>query len=195
MEQYPEGYLEKNSEKQDEGHGERQPEGCLDGVSQVRPRTRQDKLISAEQLVKWRQAPEIRQARVVFTNGCFDILHIGHIELLEEARNLGDFLVVGVNSDSSVRRLKGDGRPVFDAQARAGVLAAITYVDFICVFDRDTPIELIQQLQPDVHVKGGDYLAEQLPEASAVREGGGTIHIVPLRIGYSSTKAITQYGL
>lgn len=121
---------------------------------------------------------------VVFTNGCFDILHIGHVRYLQDARALGDILVVGVNSDDSVRRLKGPDRPVVPEFERVEILSALECVDYVTLFTEDTPIELILALKPDIHVKGGDYRPEDLPEAEAVRKVGGRIEIVP----YTSTE-------
>jgi 3-deoxy-manno-octulosonate cytidylyltransferase (CMP-KDO synthetase) len=130
--------------------------------------------------------------RVVFTNGCFDLLHAGHVELLQAARNLGDFLVVGLNSDASVKRLKGETRPINSQDARAFVLSSLSCVDAVCIFEEDTPIETIRAIQPSTHVKGGDYTPEQLPEAQAVRAGGGEIQIVPLKAGFSTTSALQK---
>lgn len=121
---------------------------------------------------------------VVFTNGCFDILHIGHVRYLQDARALGDLLVVGVNSDDSVRRLKGPERPVVPEFERVEILSALECVDYVTIFTEDTPVELIVAIRPDVHVKGGDYRPEDLPEADAVRSVGGRIEIVP----YTSTE-------
>ncbi len=112
---------------------------------------------------------------VVFTNGCFDILHVGHVRFLEQARSLGDMLVVGLNSDESVRRLKGSQRPVVPETDRAEILAALECVDCVTMFSEDLPIEIILDLKPSVHVKGGDYKPEDLPEADAVRQGGGRV--------------------
>jgi rfaE bifunctional protein nucleotidyltransferase chain/domain len=128
-------------------------------------------------------------ARVVFTNGCFDVLHRGHVGYLEQGSRLGDVLVVAVNSDQSVRRLKGPDRPVNRVQDRAAVLAALSCVDFVVVFDQDSPTELIEAVRPDVYVKGGDYPAELVPEAPLVRRLGGEVRI----LGYvadRSTSAI-----
>lgn len=116
---------------------------------------------------------------VVFTNGCFDILHVGHIRYLQDARARGDVLVVGVNSDDSVRKLKGPQRPVVSEVDRAEILAALECVDYVTVFDEDTPVELILAIKPNVHVKGGDYKPEDLPEGDAVRSVGGRVEIVP----------------
>ena len=120
---------------------------------------------------------------VVFTNGCFDILHIGHVRYLQDARACGDMLVVGVNSDDSVRKLKGPERPVVPEFERIEILAALECVDYVTIFAEDTPVELILAIKPDIHVKGGDYRPEDLPEADAVRSVGGRIQIVP----YTST--------
>ena len=133
---------------------------------------------------------------IVFTNGCFDLLHPGHVALLEAARACGDVLVVGVNADASVRRLnKGMGRPINHEQDRAQVLAALAAVDLVTVFKEDTPIALIQALQPHVHVKGGDYHAKKLPEYKTVTAYGGIIKIVPLVKGKSTTATIKRLGV
>ncbi|MCE5323909.1 threonylcarbamoyl-AMP synthase [bacterium] len=134
--------------------------------------------------------------KVVFTNGCFDILHIGHVRYLQDARALGDILVVGVNSDRSVRRLKGEGRPVVAQSERAEVLAALECVDYVTIFDEDTPIELIMAIMPDIHVKGGDYRPEDLPEAEVMRKIGGVVHVIPYSDtdshGHSTTNLIEK---
>lgn len=130
--------------------------------------------------------------RVVFTNGVFDILHAGHVQFLRQAKALGGddgVLVVGVNSDESVRRMKGAGRPINNERDRVALVAALDAVDFVVLFDDDTPTELIRALRPSIHVKGGDYAGESLPEAEAVREGGGQIVILPLA-GAMSTSAV-----
>jgi D-beta-D-heptose 7-phosphate kinase/D-beta-D-heptose 1-phosphate adenosyltransferase len=118
--------------------------------------------------------------RVVFTNGVFDILHAGHVQFLRQAKALGDVLVVGINSDASVRRSKGVGRPINNEQDRMALVAALDAVDFVVLFDEETPTALIRALRPALHVKGGDYAGESLPEAEAVREGGGQVVILPL---------------
>jgi len=124
---------------------------------------------------------------VVFTNGCFDILHPGHLEILEKASNMGDLLVVGVNSDDSVKRLKGPGRPVQPLENRASVLSCIRFVDCVVPFEEDTPLELIRLLLPDILVKGGDYTPETVVGADEVASNGGTVCIVPLIEGFSTT--------
>lgn len=126
--------------------------------------------------------------RLVFTNGVFDILHAGHVQYLAEAKELGDLLIVGVNSDDSVRRLqKGPGRPVNPAEDRVAVLEALRAVDGAVLFDEDTPEALIAKLRPEVHVKGGDYRAEDLPETGLVHSYGGTVRIIPFLEGRSTT--------
>jgi D-beta-D-heptose 7-phosphate kinase / D-beta-D-heptose 1-phosphate adenosyltransferase len=133
-----------------------------------------------------------RGARIVFTNGCFDILHRGHITYLSQAKELGDVLVVGLNSDDGVRRLKGEGRPINRREDRAEVLAALSCVDLIVPFDQDTPIELVRRLRPDVYVKGGDYTVEALPEAPVVRELGGEVRLLPYVSERSTTGIIDR---
>lgn len=131
-------------------------------------------------------------SRIVFTNGCFDILHIGHIKLLEDSRTLGDILIVGLNSDDSVRRLKGPKRPIVSEQDRASILAALEAVDYVVIFDEDTPIETIKCLKPHIHVKGGDYDTRLLPETPAVEAYGGTVKSFALVPGHSSTDIIDR---
>jgi len=150
------------------------------------------KVVGREQL--GRAVAEARGAgrRVVFTNGCFDILHIGHVRYLADARALGDLLVVGLNSDASVRRLKGERRPLVPQDERAEMLAHLAAVDLVCIFDEDTPDELIKVVRPDVHAKGGDYRADDLPEAPLVRSLGGQVVIVPLVEGRSTTLIVNR---
>ncbi len=126
---------------------------------------------------------------LVFTNGVFDILHAGHVHFLRQAKALGDVLIVGVNSDSGTRRLKGDRRPINSERDRLALVAALDMVDHVLLFDEDTPTELIRALRPHIHVKGGDYADEELPEAEAVRAGGGRVVILPL-VGQMSTSRV-----
>jgi rfaE bifunctional protein nucleotidyltransferase chain/domain len=133
--------------------------------------------------------------RMVFTNGCFDILHLGHTTYLEAAQNLGDVMIVGVNSDASVRRLKGASRPVNTEFDRASVLSALRSVDFTCIFDEDTPLELIRTLQPDVLVKGGDYTLETIIGADIVAAKGGRVVVIPLVEGKSTTRIIERMSV
>ncbi len=133
-----------------------------------------------------------RNHGVVFTNGCFDVLHRGHVEYLHAARALGDVLVVGLNSDESVRRLKGSSRPVNTADDRAWVLGGLAAVDAIVVFEQDTPADLIEGLLPDVLIKGGDYRADQVVGASSVQKAGGRVVIAPLVPGRSTTAILRR---
>jgi rfaE bifunctional protein nucleotidyltransferase chain/domain len=127
---------------------------------------------------------------VVFTNGCFDLLHVGHARYLQQARALGDALVVGVNTDASVRRLKGEGRPIVPEEERAELIAALACVDYVTLFGEPTPEALLAHLRPDLHVKGGDYREEDLPESPLVRGWGGQVVILPLTPGRSTTQLI-----
>ncbi len=133
-----------------------------------------------------------RGMKVVFTNGCFDIIHEGHVSYLRQARTLGDALVVGLNSDASVTRLKGQGRPINDQAARAAVLAGLACVDHVCVFDEDTPYELIEKIRPDVLVKGGDWKREDIVGSDVVLSNGGEVYSLDFRPGYSTTGIIRK---
>jgi rfaE bifunctional protein nucleotidyltransferase chain/domain len=130
--------------------------------------------------------------RVVFTNGCFDLLHPGHIETLEKARNLGDALVVGVNSDRSVRESKGAGRPILPERERAEILAALECVDGVVIFDEPTPQEIITALLPDVLVKGGDWASDQIVGREDVEAAGGKVVSIPVLAGYSTTAILEK---
>jgi rfaE bifunctional protein nucleotidyltransferase chain/domain len=144
-----------------------------------------EKVVDRAELVR-RHGPG-RSHRLVFTNGCFDLLHRGHVEYLYAARGFGDALVVGLNSDASVRRLKGEGRPVVGEEDRAVVLAGLACVDAVALFGEDTPLDLIMALSPDVLVKGGDYGEGEIVGAPEVRAAGGDVRIVPLVAGRSTT--------
>jgi D-beta-D-heptose 7-phosphate kinase/D-beta-D-heptose 1-phosphate adenosyltransferase len=144
-----------------------------------------------------RLLPELEARRrvgqtIAFTNGCFDILHMGHVQYLTEARAQADCLVVGLNTDASVRSLKGPGRPVNSEDARAAVLAGLAAVDYLVLFNDETPIELIRAIRPDVLVKGADYRKDQVVGAEIVEEYGGRVHLAGMREGYSTTKLIQQ---
>jgi D-beta-D-heptose 7-phosphate kinase / D-beta-D-heptose 1-phosphate adenosyltransferase len=130
--------------------------------------------------------------RVAFTNGCFDVLHAGHVQYLQEARAQADLLVVGLNSDASVRALKGASRPVHSADARASVLAGLQAVDYVTIFAETTPLELIEALRPDVLVKGADYRKDEVVGAAFVEAHGGRVYLAPLREGYSTTRILQQ---
>lgn len=136
----------------------------------------------------------IKQFQVVFTNGCFDLVHRGHVEYLSKARDLGDLLVVGLNSDESVRRLKGSTRPISNQESRAMVLAAFAFVDYVVVFDEDTPLNLIQTIVPDILVKGGDYNRDTVVGADFVEAHGGRLEIIPLVPGESTTNLVMKMG-
>ncbi|MGH7457488.1 MAG: D-glycero-beta-D-manno-heptose 1-phosphate adenylyltransferase [Longimicrobiaceae bacterium] len=152
------------------------------------PRHPREKVLSQEDALGRYGRP--RDFRLVFTNGCFDLLHWGHVECLHAARGLGAALVVGVNSDHSVRRLKGPGRPLVPEQERALLLASLAAVDGVVLFDQDTPRELIAALLPDVLVKGGDYLPQEVAGADEVERAGGEVVIVPLVPGASTSSLI-----
>ena len=132
--------------------------------------------------------------RVGFTNGCFDILHPGHVKVLTGARAACDRLIVGLNSDDSVKRLKGEGRPVQDERARAEVLAALEAVDLVVIFEEDTPLKLIEQIKPSVLVKGGDYTREQVVGHEVVTGNGGRVVLIDILPGFSTTSLVRRVG-
>lgn len=140
------------------------------------------------QLAYWR----FKNQKIVFTNGCFDLLHPGHIEYLAKARDLGDILIVGLNTDASVKRLKGEGRPTQNQEARAMVLAGLGNVDGVVLFDEDTPLELIKQVQPDVLVKGGDYEVKDIVGYDVVKAKGGEVITIPFVDGFSTTSILEK---
>lgn len=133
-----------------------------------------------------------RGGKIVFTNGCFDILHYGHVRCLAEAKALGDILIVAVNSDASVRRLKGKNRPINSEEHRAYVVASLSAVDYVTIFNEDTPYELIRSIMPHVLVKGGDWPKEQVVGGSLVEEAGGAVVIIPEEKGFSTTRTIEK---
>src|SRR5271156_1979006 len=141
-----------------------------------------------EQVKRW----QAEGLTVVFTNGCLDLLHVGHVTLIDDARRAGDRLVLAINSDASGSALKGPSRPIVNQHARARVLAALAAVDAVGVFDEPTPLELMVALQPDVIVKGGDYVADEIIGAKEVRSWGGRVKIVPFVDGFSTTKLIER---
>lgn len=155
--------------------------------------------VGTSKILSWEQAREVvrqlqtQERKVVFTNGCFDLLHVGHVRYLQAARALGDFLVVGLNADASVRRLgKGVDRPLVPEKERAEILAALACVDAVVLFSQDTPLELILHLRPDVLVKGGDYTLETVVGAREVQAWGGEVRIIPLVPGYSTTSLVAR---
>jgi D-glycero-beta-D-manno-heptose 1-phosphate adenylyltransferase len=150
------------------------------------------KIYSLEELENqvnaWKQAGE----EVVFTNGCFDIIHRGHIEVLVQTADLGNRLIIGLNSDSSIQKLKGKNRPIIDEQSRAILLASFSFVDAVILFSEDTPINLIRTLKPDVLAKGGDYEISTIVGHKVVQENGGEVILVPFVDGFSSTTIIDK---
>jgi rfaE bifunctional protein nucleotidyltransferase chain/domain len=143
---------------------------------------------ATRQVKNWQEEGQ----KVVFTNGCFDLLHLGHVDYLENARNLGDKLIIGLNSDSSVSRFKGSERPLQDQNSRARVLAALQFVDLVVFFNEDTPLELISKLVPNVLVKGSDYLAENIVGADVVKNNGGVVKTIDFVPGYSTTRIVEK---
>ncbi|MDD3859615.1 MAG: D-glycero-beta-D-manno-heptose 1-phosphate adenylyltransferase [Bacteroidales bacterium] len=150
----------------------------------------QSKIFSQDQLsisiLNWKK----ENKKIVFTNGCFDLIHKGHIEYLARAKNFGDKLIIGLNSDNSVKRLKGEQRPINTQEARALLLASFVFTDAVVVFDEDTPEKIIQLYSPDVLVKGGDYKYNEIVGAEYVTNHGGKVEIIPFVEGYSSTNII-----
>ncbi len=150
------------------------------------------KILSQEELKKVVEDVRAAGKKVGFTNGCFDILHLGHVRYLDEAKKNCDILVIGVNSDSSVKGLKGQGRPVNGQEARMEVLAALECVDYLALFEEDTPEELIKRLTPDMLFKGGDWSEERIVGADHVKANGGKVKVIPYVEGYSTTDLITK---
>ena len=153
---------------------------------------RSKKLVGEESLVAERERLRADGKRVVFTNGCFDLLHPGHVRYLSEARALGDVLIVALNSDSSVRALKGAGRPIMSEKERAEVMAALEAVDYVTIFSQETPRDLIASLLPDVLVKGGDWPTEMIVGREEVEAAGGSVFSLPLVEGSSTTDIIQR---
>ena len=147
-------------------------------------------VVDAESLVDVASQARARGNRIVFTNGCFDILHAGHVAYLEEARGLGDYLIVGVNDDASVRRLKGEARPIVSLEDRMAVLAGLAAVDWVVPFAEDTPLELIEALLPDVLVKGGDWKPEEIVGSDVVLRNGGEVRSLQFKEGRSTTDVV-----
>ncbi|MDQ3535380.1 MAG: D-glycero-beta-D-manno-heptose 1-phosphate adenylyltransferase [Bacteroidota bacterium] len=151
-----------------------------------------DKIFNKDGLILQIQKWKDEKLEVVFTNGCFDIIHLGHIEYLEKAREKGDKLIVGVNSDSSVRRLKGTSRPIIEENSRVAVLASLMFVDAVIVFEEDTPLELIMALQPDILIKGNDYSLNNIVGADFVISQGGKVKTIELVPGFSTTSIVEK---
>jgi rfaE bifunctional protein nucleotidyltransferase chain/domain len=152
----------------------------------------QSKIIDIDQLDSRLAYWKFKNQKIVFTNGCFDILHRGHIEYLAQAAHFGDILIIGLNTDNSVRRLKGDARPVQDQYARALLLASLHFVNAVIYFDEDTPYELIQKVQPDILIKGSDYHVEDIVGYDIVQKKGGQVKTIDFIPGYSTTSIIEK---
>lgn len=148
------------------------------------------KIVSWERAKAQVNAWKKTSKKVVFTNGCFDLVHLGHVDYLEKARSLGDRLVLGLNSDSSIARFKGPERPLQDENSRARVMAAMQFIDLVVLFSEDTPMNLISELKPDILVKGSDYLTENIVGADVVQNAGGVVRTIPFVQGYSTTKIV-----
>ncbi|MBN2480876.1 MAG: D-glycero-beta-D-manno-heptose 1-phosphate adenylyltransferase [Bacteroidales bacterium] len=152
----------------------------------------QGKIRSGIELERWLTIVRFKKQKIVFTNGCFDILHKGHIQYLAEASELGDYLVIGLNTDASVRKLKGNGRPYLDEESRARILASLYFVSVIVLFDEETPLNLIRQIRPDVLVKGADYKPEDIVGGDFVRQYGGEVVTLNLVEGSSTSEIISK---
>lgn len=159
-----------------------------------KPESIPPKILNREELVKAVARWRLLNKTIAFTNGCFDIIHAGHIASLSNAAREATILIVGLNSDASTRRLKGEGRPVNDEQSRALIMASFAIVDAVTVFEEDTPLELITALLPDVIVKGGDYTIDQIAGANEVIANGGRVVINPILEGFSTTNIISKMG-
>lgn len=151
-----------------------------------------NKILSLDDLNRWLSYWRFKRNKIVFTNGCFDILHRGHVEYLAQAASLGEVLILGLNTDKSVKNLKGVDRPVQDEKTRALVLAAMQFITAVVLFDEETPYELIKFVQPDVLVKGGDYKIEDIVGADIVQDKGGEIVTIEFVKGYASSKIINK---
>jgi rfaE bifunctional protein nucleotidyltransferase chain/domain len=156
------------------------------------PRRLKDKIKTLDELTPIVQKAKSRSCSIVFTNGCFDILHSGHAKLLEQCRQAGDVLVVGLNSDASVRKLKGPERPIVAQGQRAEVVAALEAVDYVVIFDEPDPLQVITRLVPDVLIKGGDWTPETIIGRDTVEAGGGRVFAIPLMDGVSTTGIVKK---
>jgi rfaE bifunctional protein nucleotidyltransferase chain/domain len=150
------------------------------------------RVVQLKGLIRIRNKAKRERKKVVFTNGCFDLLHRGHAEYLKKAKSLGDILVVGVNSDPSVRKIKGKGRPITSERERSYLLASLASVDFVIIFQEQTPEKLISSIQPDILVKGGDYKKDEILGRKTVLGSGGKVLTIPFVKGYSTKKLIQR---
>jgi len=149
------------------------------------------KIASLEEMRTLREELASQGRKVVFTNGCFDLLHVGHVHYLKEARQQGDLLIVGLNDDESTRHIKGPGRPLMLQEDRAEILAALECIDYVVIFSERTAKRLVRILKPDIYVKGGNYKVEELPEAKVVAEYGGQVYLTSLTRGRSTTNLLS----
>ena len=152
----------------------------------------QRKILSGEQLISMLTYWKFKGFKIVFTNGCFDILHLGHIDYLSKARSTGDILIIGLNTDNSVKRLKGSSRPVNDETARSRILASLNFVDAVVLFNEDTPYDLIRFVQPDILVKGSDYKPEDIVGYDILKAKGGEIITIDFLEGYSTSGIVDK---
>lgn len=150
------------------------------------------KIVSGIDLTRLLSFYRFRNQKVVFTNGCFDIIHLGHVKYLSQAADLGNILIIGLNSDSSVNKIKGHDRPVLDQKSRALTLAAFSFVNNIVLFDEETPYKLIKQISPDILVKGGDYKPEEIVGYDIVKDNGGEVKILDFIKGYSTSGIVER---
>jgi rfaE bifunctional protein nucleotidyltransferase chain/domain len=151
-----------------------------------------DKIHNIESIADVVEKWKAEKKKIAFTNGCFDLLHLGHVDYLEKARQKGDVLIVGLNSDASVRRIKGPERPIMAEKSRSRLLASMFFVDAVVIFEEDTPLDLIRNIMPDVLIKGQDYQVNNIIGADIVMDNGGKVETIELVYGYSTSNVITQ---
>lgn len=151
-----------------------------------------NKILTPEKLQNVLALWRFKQKKIVFSNGCFDLLHLGHLDYLSKAADLGDVLIIGLNTDASVQRIKGAGRPITDQISRSTLIASLSFVDAVVFFDESTPLQIIETIQPDVLVKGDDYKAEDIVGYDIVMAKGGSVETIKLVEGYSSTAIINK---
>lgn len=149
-------------------------------------------VISRAEAKKLVQELKEQNKTIVFTNGCFDILHIGHVRYLKESAKFADIMIIGLNSDSSVKRLKGETRPINNESDRAELLSELGFVDYVVIFEEDSPVNLLDEIKPDIYTKGADYTLETLPEAPTVLKNGGRVEFIDLVVGKSTTNVIKK---
>ena len=155
----------------------------------------EERIVGRSELIKIAQTERANGKRIVFANGCFDVLHVGHVRYLEAARELGDVLIVGINCDAQTRRLKGEGRPLVPQDQRAEIISSIEAVDFVTIFEEPTVTQLLLALKPDIHAKGTDYTEDSVPERDVVRSFGGRVAIVGDPKDHSSSEMIEKLAV